>query len=77
VVADGGHRRAQPGLLAEEAARTVGGYAPRVRGDGRDLAYDVADQIRDATRSRPFVVIGLAVAATLIITSLISSGKRR
>jgi len=65
------------GSSPKEAARTVGGYAREYAEDGRDLAYDVADQIRDATRSRPFVVIGLAVAATLIITSLISSGKRR
>ncbi len=65
------------GSSPTEAARTVGSYARDYAEDGRDLAYDVADQIRAATRSRPFVAIGIAVAATFVITSLLSSGKRR
>jgi hypothetical protein len=65
------------GSSPREAARAVGGYARDYAEEGRDLAYDVADQIRAATRSRPLVAIGIAVAATFVITSLLSSGKRR
>ncbi len=65
------------GSSPREAAGTVGSYARDYAEDGRDLAYDVADQIRSATRARPFVAIGIAVAATFVITSLLSSGKRR
>ena len=65
------------GSAPREAARTVGSYARDYAEDGRELAYDVADQIRSAARARPFVAIGIAVAATFIITSLLSSGKRR
>jgi ElaB/YqjD/DUF883 family membrane-anchored ribosome-binding protein len=65
------------GSSPREAARVAGDYARDYARDGRDLAYDVADQIRSATRDRPLVAIGIAVAATLIITSLLSSSKRR
>ena len=65
------------GSSPREAARTVGSYARDYAEDGREMAYDVADQIRSAARARPFVAMGIAVAATLIITSLLSSGKRR
>jgi ElaB/YqjD/DUF883 family membrane-anchored ribosome-binding protein len=65
------------GSSPREAARTVGSYARDYAEDGRDLAYDVADQIRSAARARPFVAIGIAVAATFVITSLLSSSKRR
>ena len=66
------------GSSPREVARTAGDYARDYARDGRDIAYDVAGQIRSATRDRPLVAIGIAVAATLIITSLLSSsGKRR
>lgn len=65
------------GSSPREAARAVTGYARDYAEDGRELAYDVADQIRSATRARPFVAIGIAVAATFLITSLLSSSKRR
>jgi ElaB/YqjD/DUF883 family membrane-anchored ribosome-binding protein len=65
------------GSSPREAARTAGDYARGYAQDGRDYAYEVAGQIRSATRERPLVAIGIAVAATLIITSLLSSGKRR
>ena len=65
------------GSSPSEAARVVGGYAREYANDGRDIAYDVADQIRSAARSRPLVAIGIAVAATFVITSLLSSRKRR
>src|SRR5215207_10694856 len=63
------------GSSPSEAARAVGGYARDYANDGREIAYDVADQLRSATRSRPLVAIGIAVAATFVITSLLSSGK--
>jgi ElaB/YqjD/DUF883 family membrane-anchored ribosome-binding protein len=66
------------GSSPREAVRAAGDTARDYARDGREMAYDVADQIRTATRERPLVAIGIAVAATLIITSLLSSaGKRR
>lgn len=65
------------GSSPREAVRTAGGYAREYAEEGRDLAYDLANQVRSATRSQPLVAIGIAVAATFIITSLLSSGKRR
>ena len=66
------------GASPSEAARTAGGYAREYAQDGRELAYDLADQLRSAARARPLVAIGIAVAATLVITSLLNtSGKRR
>ena len=41
------------------------------------MAYDLADQLRSATRSRPLVAIGIAVVATVVVTSLLSGGRRR
>jgi ElaB/YqjD/DUF883 family membrane-anchored ribosome-binding protein len=65
------------GSSPRQAARAAGDYASEYAREGRDMAYDVADQIRSATRERPLVAIGIAVAATLIITSLLSSSNRR
>lgn len=65
------------GSSPREAVRTVGGYARDYAEEGRDLAYDVAGQIRSAARAQPLVAIGIAVAATFIITSLLSGSKRR
>jgi hypothetical protein len=59
------------GPAASEAARSAGGYAR----EGRDMALDVADQLRHATRSRPLVAIGIAVAATWVISSMLR-GRR-
>ena len=64
------------GSSPSEAARAAGSYARDYARDGREMAYDVADQVRSVTRERPFVAIGIAVAATLIITSLLSSKRR-
>ncbi len=65
------------GASPTEAVRAAGSYARDYAQDGRELAYDVADQIRSAARARPLVAIGIAVAATFVITSLLSSSKRR
>ena len=65
------------GSSPREVARSAGDYARDYYRDGRDIANDLADQVRTATRERPLVAIGIAVAATLIITSLLSSSKRR
>jgi hypothetical protein len=59
------------GPAASEAAHSASGYARH----GRDMAYDVADQIRDVTRNRPLVAIGIAVAATWLITSMLRSRR--
>jgi ElaB/YqjD/DUF883 family membrane-anchored ribosome-binding protein len=65
------------GSSPSEAARAAGGQVREYARDGREMAYDVADQIRSVTRERPLVAIGIAVAATLIITSLLSSASKR
>ena len=46
------------GSSPSEAARTASSYARDYARDGRDYAYDVADQLRSATRSQPLVAIG-------------------
>lgn len=63
-------RRIRP--AASDAADYAGGYARQ----GREVAYDVADQIRDVTRSRPLLAIGVAVAATWLIASMLRSSRR-
>ena len=60
------------GPAASEAGRSASRYAYQ----GRDMAMDYAEQLRDVTRSRPLVAIGVAVAATWLITSMLRSGKR-
>ncbi|MBL6458526.1 hypothetical protein JMJ55_24620 [Belnapia sp. T6] len=62
-------RRLAP--AANDAARYATSYAR----DGREAAYDVADQIREVTRSRPLLAIGIAVAATWVISSMLSSRR--
>ena len=63
-------RRISP--AAHDAARYAGSYAR----DGRDAALDMASQLRDVTRSRPLVAIGVAIAATWVISSMLRSNKR-
>jgi predicted phage gp36 major capsid-like protein len=60
------------GPAASEAGRSASRYAYQ----GRDMAIDYAQQLRDVTRSRPLVAIGVAVAATWLITSMLRSGRR-
>jgi ElaB/YqjD/DUF883 family membrane-anchored ribosome-binding protein len=60
------------GTTSSAVARSAGHYAR----DGRDMAYDVADQVRSATRARPLLAIGIAVVATVVVTTLLS-GRRR
>jgi predicted phage gp36 major capsid-like protein len=60
------------GPAASEAGRSASRYAYQ----GRDMAVDYAQQLRDVTRSRPLVAIGVAVAATWLITSMLRSGRR-
>ena len=62
---------------SRDAVRTAGSYARDYAHEGREAAYDLADQLRSATRARPLVAIGIAVAATFVVTSLLSSGRRR
>ncbi len=65
------------GSSPTEAARTATDYARDYARDGREAAYDLADQLRSATRARPFLAIGIAVVATVVITSLLSGSRRR
>ena len=65
------------GASPTEAARTATDYARDYARDGREAAYVLADQLRSATRARPFLAIGIAVVATVVITSLLSGSRRR
>ncbi len=56
---------------ASDAVRAAGGYAE----EGRDMAMDLAQQVRSAARARPLLAIGIAVAATWLVLSLF--GRRR
>jgi hypothetical protein len=58
---------------ASDYARRAGGYAR----EGREAAMDAADYLRDATRARPLLAIGIAVAATWLIASLVRGGGGR
>jgi ElaB/YqjD/DUF883 family membrane-anchored ribosome-binding protein len=62
-------RRLAP--AASDAARSARHYAR----DGREAAYDMADQLRDVTRSRPLLAIGVAVAATWAISTMLRSRR--
>ncbi|MBL6081029.1 hypothetical protein JMJ56_23735 [Belnapia sp. T18] len=59
------------GPAASDVANRAGYYAR----DGRDAAYDVADQLREVTRSRPLLAIGVAVAATWAISAMLRSRR--
>ncbi|MBX6742961.1 MAG: hypothetical protein IRY87_13050 [Acetobacteraceae bacterium] len=64
-------RRITP--AASDAARAAGDYAR----EGRDMALDMADHLRDAARARPLVAIGIAVAATWIVASLLNARRHQ
>jgi ElaB/YqjD/DUF883 family membrane-anchored ribosome-binding protein len=55
------------------AARQARGYAR----DTRDYAEDMAEQVMEATRQRPLMALGIAVAATWVVFSLLHSSRRR
>lgn len=57
---------------ASQAADRAGVYAR----EGRDVAYDLADRLSDATKARPLAAIGLAVGATLLIAALLTPRRR-
>lgn len=56
---------------AQDAAHRGRDYAH----EGRDLAVDMTAQLREAARSRPLVAIGIAVAATWLITTMLRSRR--
>ena len=59
------------GPAANDVANRAGYYAR----DGREAAYDMADQLREVTRSRPLLAIGVAVAATWAISAMLRSRR--
>ncbi len=65
-------------LIERRLAPAAGDFARSARHyarDGRETAYDVADQLRDVTRSRPLLAIGVAVAATWAISTMLRSRR--
>ncbi len=56
---------------AQDTVHRGRGYAH----EGRDMAVDMAAQLREAARSRPLVAIGVAVAATWLITTMLRSRR--
>jgi hypothetical protein len=63
--------RAAP--AASRAARSAEHYL----GEGREYAVEAAERLREAARARPLLAIGIAVAATFAIASLIGVGRGR
>jgi ElaB/YqjD/DUF883 family membrane-anchored ribosome-binding protein len=59
------------GPAASEASQVASRYAYQ----GRDMAMDYAGQLRDVTRARPLVAIGIAVAATWFISTMLRSKR--
>lgn len=55
-----------------EVADRARGYAS----DAGDVASDLSDQLAAMTRQRPLVAIGIAVAATWLVSSLLRSSRR-
>ncbi|GGG37841.1 hypothetical protein GCM10010964_27110 [Caldovatus sediminis] len=62
--------RATP--AASRMARTASAYAE----EGRDLALDAAEWVRDAARARPLLAIGVAIGATLLVAGLLGAFGR-
>jgi ElaB/YqjD/DUF883 family membrane-anchored ribosome-binding protein len=65
------------GHRALDYARTAGRYAAEYGPQARDAALVAADYLRGATRARPLVAIGIAIAATWLIASMMRSDRRR
>jgi hypothetical protein len=66
-------------LMEREVAPRASSYARTARGvagEGRERVEEAADYLRDATRARPLLAIGIAVAATWLAVSLIGRGRR-
>jgi ElaB/YqjD/DUF883 family membrane-anchored ribosome-binding protein len=62
---------------ARGAARHAARSAEPYLRDGRDYAAATASQLRNVTRSHPLLAIGVAIAGTLVVTSLLSSAASR
>jgi hypothetical protein len=60
-------------LVENRAARSAEHYL----GEGREYAVEAAERLREATRARPLLAIGIAVAASFAIASLIGVGRGR
>ncbi len=78
------HASTRLGELWSEIEALVSHRAPevkdRARGyahDAGDFAADMTDQVIAATRQRPLAAIGIAVAATWLVTTLLHSARRR
>jgi hypothetical protein len=66
-------------LMEREVAPRASSYARTARdvaGEGRERVEEAADYLRHATRARPLLAIGVAVAATWLAVSLIRRGRR-
>ncbi len=45
--------------------------------EGRDYAVDAAGRLRDAARARPLLAVGIAVAATWLVTTMLQGRRSR
>jgi ElaB/YqjD/DUF883 family membrane-anchored ribosome-binding protein len=78
------HASTRLGELWSEIEALVSHRGPdmreRARGyahDAGDFASDLTDQVIAATRHRPLAAIGIAVAATWLVTTLLHAPRRR
>ena len=58
---------------ARRAGRAARDYAPQAR----EAAESAADYVRDATRARPLLAIGIAIAGTWLVATMLNSDRRR
>jgi hypothetical protein len=69
-------RRLRP--AARDAARDMRDYSRDARhylDDGREVALDAAWRVREAARAHPLMAVGIAVATTWVVASLMR-GRR-
>lgn len=57
---------------ASRLSRSAGDYAE----EGRDMALEAAEWVRSAARARPLLAVGVAIVATLAVTSLLGAWGR-
>lgn len=65
------HNRVTP--AAQDAASQAGAYWR----DSRDYAADATERLRESTRAHPLLAVGIAVAATWLVTSILHGRRSR
>jgi ElaB/YqjD/DUF883 family membrane-anchored ribosome-binding protein len=59
------------------AARYAADQAEPYWREGRDMAADAAVRLRNAANARPLLAVGIAIAATYVVTSMLHGRRGR